>query len=154
MKSAVNHCMKPSVFIVAIYIFFLTFSLLSLFFGETGVTALDRIRNRNHLLSGNIDLLDMKQGNLVASLTMLRSDPDSIVVEARALGLYRKNERVIQFRNLNPVHSLPDAGKVLHLSPVSQTDESLLRIIAASSGIIFLLFSLLLWKLRDAVQTK
>jgi len=144
--------MKRSVFLAALYVFFLTFSLLSLFFGETGVTALDKIRVRNQLLSGNLTVLDSKQEDLLARLTALRSDPESIVVGARALGLYRSNDKVVQFRNMESVHDLPDAGGVLHLLPLVQTDESLLRVFAMASGIIFLLFSLIIWKLKDAVK--
>ena len=144
--------MKPTVFLAALYVFFLTFSLLSLFFGETGVTALDKVRIRNQLLSENLSLLDSKQKALVSKLSSLRSDPESIVVGARALGLYREEDKVIEFRNLRSVHLLPDAGSVLHLSPMQHTDESLLRIIAGSSSVLFLLFSLILWKLRDVVQ--
>ena len=154
MLQAVNLTMKRSVFLVALYVFFLTFSLLSLFFGETGVTALDKIRVRNQLLSGNLAVLDSKKEDLVAKLTALRSDPESIVVGARALGLYRADDKVVQFRNMNYSHLLPDAGGILHLSPLPQTDESLLRIFAIAAGIIFMLFSLIIWKLRDAVKAK
>ena len=144
--------MKPTVFLAALYVFFLTFSLLSLFFGETGVTALDKVRIRNQLLSENLSLLDSRQQALISKLSSLRSDPESIVVDARALGLYREGDKVVEFRNLRSVHLLPDAGSVLHLSPLPHADEGLLRLIAASTSLIFLLFSLILWKLRDAVQ--
>jgi len=144
--------MNRSVFLAALYVFFLTFSLLSLFFGETGVTALDKIRVRNHLLSGNLTVLDSKQEDLLARLSALRSDPESIVVGARALGLYRSGDNVVQFRNMKSVHDLPDAGGVLHLLPLVQTDENLLRVFATAAGGIFLLFSLIIWKLKDAVK--
>jgi len=144
--------MKRSVFLAALYVFFLTFSLLSLFFGETGVTALDKIRARNQLLSGNLSVLDSKQEDLLSRLTALRSDPESIVVEARALGLYRGSDQVVQFRNMESIHDLPDAGGVLHLLPMARTDESLLRVFATASAVIFLLFSLIVWKLKDAVK--
>jgi len=146
--------MKLSVFLVALYVFFLTFSLLSLFFGETGVTALDRIRIRNQSLAANLAVLDSKHRELAGRLTSLRSDSESIVVGARALGLYREYDKVVQFRNMNPGHSLPDAGRVLHPVPLQRTDESLLRVFSIAAGIIFLLFTLIIWKLRDAAQAK
>lgn len=146
--------MKPSVFLVALYVFFLTFSLLGLFFGETGVIALDKIRIRNQSLAVNLAVLDSKNAELSAKLMTLRSDSESIVIGARALGLYQTDDKVVQFRNLNSVHSLPDAGSVLHLVPLRRADESLLRVLSISAGIIFLLFSLMVWKLRDAAQKK
>jgi len=146
--------MKHSIFLITLYIFFLTFSLLSLFFGKTGITSLEKIRTRNQLLSGNLSLLDSKQENLRAKLADLRSNPESIVIGARALGLYKTDERVVHFRNLNPIHSLPDAGGVLYLFPLHQTDESLLRFFSAASGFIFFLASSVIWKLRNAVQKK
>ena len=151
---AVNRTMKRSAFLAALYISFLTFSLLTLFFGKTGVTALDKIRNRNQSLSGNMADLDLKHSDLTAKLDALRSDPESIVIEARALGLYRAGEKVVRFRNLDPIHHLPDAGQVLHLVPLQRTDESLLRVFAIATGIVVLLLSLIIWKVRDAAQTR
>ncbi len=146
--------MKRSVFLAAFYVSFLTFSLLTLFFGETGVTALDKIRNRNQSLSVNMAELSLKQTVLTAELDALRSNPESIVIEARALGLYRVGDKVVRFRNLYPTHTLPDAGQVLHLVPLQRVDESLLRVFAIATGMVILLLSLILWKVRDAAQTQ
>lgn len=146
--------MKLSAFLAALYVSFLTFSLLSLFFGETGVTSLDRIRIRNLSLSANLDDLENKQADLTARLEALRSDPESIIIEARALGLYRRGDRVVQFRNLKTRYNLPNAGQVMHLSPLERNDESLLRVFALISGIILLLMAVIFWKLRDAGKTR
>ena len=146
--------MKRSVFLFALYVSFLTFSLLTLFFGETGVTSLDKLRIRNQSLSGNMADLEDKQSDLTARLDSLRSDPESIVVEARALGLYRKEDKVVRFRNLNPIHPLPDAGQVLHLVRLQPADESLLRVFSLASGTVVLLLSLIMWKVRDAAQSR
>lgn len=146
--------MKRSVFLAAFYVSFLTFSLLSLFFGETGVTALDKIRKRNQSLSVNMADLSRKQTVLTAKLDALRSDPESIVIEARSLGLYQIGDKVVRFRNLDPIYTLPDAGQVLHLVPLQRVDESLLRVFAIATGIVILLLSLIIWKVRDAAQTQ
>lgn len=146
--------MKRSAFLAALYVSFLTFSLLSLFFGETGVTALDRIRIRTRYLSENLADLEIKQSGLTSKLDSLRSDPDSIVIEARALGLYRNDDNVVRFNNLNPVRPLPDAGQVLHLVPMQRAEEGLLRVFAIASGIVVILLYLIIWKVRDAAQAR
>lgn len=146
--------MKLSSFLAALYISFLTFSLLALFFGETGVTSLDRLRIRNGALSSNLDDLVNKQGDLAARLESLRSDPESIVIEARALGLYRRGDQVVQFRNLETRRALPNAGQVLNLLPLPRTDENLLRVISLVAGIIVMLSSLIFWRVRDAAETR
>lgn len=146
--------MKLSSFLAALYISFLTFSLLALFFGETGVTSLDRLRIRNGALTSNLDDLVNKQGDLAARLESLRSDPESIVIEARALGLYRRGDQVVQFRNLETRRALPNAGQVLNLLPLPRTDENLLRVISLVAGIIVMLSSLIFWRVRDAAETR
>jgi cell division protein FtsB len=146
--------MKRSAFLTALYVSFLSFSLLTLFFGKTGVTSLDKLRIRNLALSSNLSDLGAKQVNLTAKLDSLRSDPESIVIEARALGLYRVGDKVVRFRNLQSLHTLPDAGQVLHLLPLQRTDESLIRVFSLASGIIFLLLSLIIWKVKDASVTR
>lgn len=127
---------------------------MALFFGETGVTSLDRLSIRNRALSSNLDDLVNKQGDLTARLESLRSDPESIVIEARALGLYRRGDRVVQFRNLETRRTLPNAGRVLDLLPLPRTDENLLRVISLVAGIIVLLSSLIFWRVRDVAETR
>lgn len=146
--------MKLSAFLAALYISFLTFSLLALFIGETGVTSLDRLSIRNRALSSNLDDLVTKQGDLTARLDSLRSDPESIVIEARALGLYRSGDRVVEFRNIETQRTLPNAGQVLDLLPLPRTDENLFRVISLVAGIIVLLSTLVFWRVRDAAEKR
>jgi hypothetical protein len=146
--------MKPSAFLAAIYVSFLSFALLIIFFGETGVTSLEKIKRRNTALTENLSDLESKQIYMNDLLASLRGNPESILVAARSLGLYRSGDKVLHFRNMKPEHSLPAAGRVLNLGSPGRMDEGLFRVPSLASGLIVLLISLIFGKVRDARQAR
>lgn len=142
--------MKLTVVLAAVYATFLSFSLLSLFFGDTGVAALEKLRLRNNTLETNLADLQSKQADLADTLESLRSNPESVVIAARSLGMYRNGDNVVYFKNLKPVHSLPDAGQVLYLNPVRRTGDGVLRVFSIAAGVIVMLMSFVIHKVGNA----
>ncbi len=142
--------MKQSAILTALYATFLTFSLLALFFGETGVVALKKLEDRNGHLEVNMADLERHGMELSARLGALRSDPEAIIVEARSLGLYREDDAVVMFRNLETQRKLPQAGRVLRMVPAPVGGEGILRILAASVGLVALFVTLILGRMEHA----
>ena len=133
--------MKRTAILTAAYASFLVFSLMTLFFGETGVIALNRLQDRNSHLEGNIADLERRREELSARLGALRSDPEAIVVAARSLGLYREGDEVVVFRRSEVHRSVPAAGRVLRMVPAPSVDENLFRVLAAAAGALALLIA-------------
>ena len=82
--------MTRSVLLGSVYAVFLTCSLLSLLFGETGVTALARLAELNRRLESNLDDLHRKRGNLISRLTDMRSDSEAIWLSSTSTGIARR----------------------------------------------------------------
>jgi len=142
MKLAVNHGVKRSVIVAACYVAFLTNALLSLFFGPAGVTVTASSRARTRMLLESVRGLGERQLQLTAKLEALRSDPELVIIEARALGFYRYNEGVMHIRNLESTKTVPEAGNVLHLKPPRPSNQNTLKIIAIAAGLLMLFVSL------------
>ena len=146
--------MMRSALISSLYLGFLAFAVLTLLFGQTGVAARERLSLRREALSENLEVLESKRVGLESMLASLRQDPESIVVEARSLGLYRREDRVVMMRNLEAERSLPDAGRVLHLDAIRRTDDYGIRIAALAVGLAALLSSFIIGRLRSAGSPK
>jgi len=144
--------MKPTVLIVPLYAMFMTFSILSLFFGQTGVVALERLEDRNRTLARNLDDLEIKHNDLMARFSTLRSDPEALVIESRSIGLYRNSDYIVRFNRIDSSPLIPDAGGVLNLSPVRKYDETILRVVSAGVGLIALIAIFLTRKVFRARQ--
>ena len=142
-----------SVFL-AFYVSFLTFSLLTLFFGTTGIASMEKLNDRSRAITANLQELESRQEDLRATLSRLRSDPEAVTVEARSLGLYRPGEHVAYLSGPDEVKGRYDAGSVLRLEPIRRSEETFLRITALAAGILVLLVSLVSWRIRDAHTQK
>ena len=142
--------MKRSAVFAALYAAFLVFSLLSLFFGETGVVALKRLEDRNGHLEANMADLEKRGSDLSARLASLRSDPEAIVIEARSLGLYRADDSVVVFEDLGSRRGIPDAGRVLRMVPAPTVNENVLRILALSAGAAAFFLAMIVGRRTDA----
>ena len=139
---------------MALYVSFVTFSVLSLFFGETGVASIEKLNDRRRVLSANMSDLESRQVYLKSMLSTLRSDPEAVIVEARSLGLYRDDDFVVRFDNLDFYRGRPEAGQVLRLSQMRKTEEGFLRLLSLVAGLVVLLGLLVAWKLKDADSKK
>ncbi|MCX7028886.1 MAG: hypothetical protein NTU62_02055 [Spirochaetes bacterium] len=71
-------------------------SLLVYLFGDSGVSAFDRLTDYRDRLEGNVKDLDGLNRSLQAELGSLRDDPRRTEVLARDLGLYRPEDRVLR----------------------------------------------------------
>jgi|GEM_PF-712131 len=154
MKSAVNHGVKWSAIVGACYVAFLTNALLSLFFGAAGVGVTASSRARTRLLLENVENLEERQLQLTAKLEALRSDPESVIIEARALGFYRDYEGVIHIQNLESARTVLETGNVLYLKPPRPSNQNTLKIIALAAGLLMLFLSLVNRNFRHAASAE
>ena len=94
---------------------FTTGSLLVYFFGDSGLTAYNRLSDYRDRLDRNVTSLDTLNRSLQAELASLRDDPRRTEVLARDLGLYRPEDRVLRIEG-SPARVEPyEVGALLRL---------------------------------------
>jgi len=142
--------MKQSVFLLPIYIIFLFSSLLNLFLGQNGIISLENINNQNTSLEENIKNLEAKQTVLRNRFELFKSNPESIIIEARGLGLYRRNDNVMYLNRNYSETEVPDAGKVLYIHNFEKINRNFIRIISFIIGFLSLILSLIIRKINNA----
>ena len=135
--------MKRTAYLTAAYLAFVTLSLLTVFFGKTGVGALQRLAAERAAQSENLQGLESTYRDLTQRLGDLRTNPQSIIVEARGLGLVKPGERMIHFNGTEASEALPDPGRVLRAGKATGADEGLFRLLAFIVGVTVVLAALI-----------
>lgn len=135
---------------MAIYVFFITSSILTIFFGNTGVSALRQLNQKNTLLSDNMTDLQSKKMELTRMLRALRTDPESLEIEARKMGLYEENTKVLLFQNMDNFQPLPEAGRVLFVDSSFNISMEFFRVLSALFALSTFIAGLIAWKIRGA----
>ncbi len=80
---------------IAIVVFVVA-ALAIFVFGDSGVLAYDSLTSYKESLSANIDSLKEHNAGLTARLERLRKDPESNIVLAHGIGLYRPDDVVVR----------------------------------------------------------
>ncbi|MCG8453064.1 MAG: septum formation initiator family protein [Spirochaetales bacterium] len=146
--------MKQSALLAAAYALFLTSSVLSLFFGESGVAASQRLGEQLDALAGNLAVLEEQEVVLQGRLDSLKRNPEAVAVEARSLGLYRTGELVAMMGSHLTRSSLFDEGHVISTYTPPKRDDFVFRVISSGVGAIVLILALFARKVRHASGTE
>jgi hypothetical protein len=92
-----------------------TGSLLVYLFGDSGVSAFNRLTDYRNRLERNVGALDDLNRSLHAELASLRDDPRRTEVLARDLGLYRPGDRVLRIEGARAGAETYEVGSLLRL---------------------------------------
>lgn len=133
----------------SLYWMFFTYALSMLFFGQTGVYSFSRLNKQLDLLVRNMEHLDDIKTELRQKMDFLRSDPVSMKIEARDMGLYEPGQTVLSFHNMKQGRVLPDAGNVLSVQNTRVVSRQNFRIFSLCIGIACFLFGFILIKVRN-----
>ena len=90
-------------------------SLLVYLFGDSGVTAYDRLEDHRDRLVRNVKDLEGLNRALQAELASLRDDPRRTEVLARDLGLYRPDDNVLRIGGAGAKVEPYEVGTLLRL---------------------------------------
>ncbi len=146
--------MKTRPALIALYAAFITYSLLTLFLGQSGVAALERIHSRHRLLSANMADLDEKHRRLKAHLSGLMTDPEAVAAGARSLGLVSKGEYIVILDSSRYCCDEKDAGEVLQLQDIQKADSGILGVVSLTAGAVVFLIMLAAGKERNAYSKR
>jgi cell division protein FtsB len=126
---------------VSVYAGLITYLATTLFFGAAGHFSYQNLSQQYRIIEENVENLKTQGRTLGYSVAALRSDPDSIVREARRLLLLRRNEGYIRIEGYREKPKpLSPGGLVILKRESGLRLEPFLRAFAAISGILVFLF--------------
>ncbi|MDC7240707.1 MAG: septum formation initiator family protein [Spirochaetales bacterium] len=97
------------------------YSLLSFFWGSTGLQALKEMELRKKQLESNLAELSSINSQLNQDLLSLGSDHERIAVQSRNLGYLQEQEKML-FVNIGSIKSRQfDVGRILYLENVEKS---------------------------------
>jgi hypothetical protein len=102
-------------FLLLALLAYTTGSLLVYLFGDSGVSAFNRLAEHRDRLERNVKDLDGLNRSLQAELASLRDDPRRTEVLARGLGLYRPEDRVLRIGRAGTEVEPYEVGTLLRL---------------------------------------
>jgi hypothetical protein len=102
-------------FLLLALLAYTTGSLLVYLFGDSGISAFERLAEHRDRLERNVKDLDGLNRSLQAELASLRDDPRRTEVLARDLGLYRPDDNVLRIGGAGAKVEPYEVGTLLRL---------------------------------------
>ncbi len=122
--------MKPWRALLSLYLGFLLGCLLLFFFSGTGLRSYRALTAYRDLLQSNLRELEELHETLAGELDALRTEPERIVLEAREIGYFREQDRVIRLDGREPGRFYQQVGRqVLRQVDIAPRDAPALRIL-------------------------
>ena len=145
--------MKLSVVLLSLYIFFLASSLFTIVFGITGVASHKRLMDRTDVLLRNMEDLQNKKIELTRKIRSLRSDPLSLEIEARRIGLYKPGTDVLLLHDMEYSQPLPESGRVMFADNSRGDNRNFFRVLSMMFAVVVFLAGLITRKMsRDTAK--
>ena len=113
-----------------------TYLLLSIFLGHTGILEYQKLNHYQEQLSANIGDLDKINSRLQDRIQSLQSDPQAVTVLARNLGYFTPNEGMIWISGYNPEVQVTSPGKIVYRQSKEVNRKPIFRVIAFSISIL------------------
>jgi len=135
--------MDTKKFFTALCACLITYAVLSALFGQSGLLAMNELRQERDRLSINMEKLRAINSELKDTLDALRSDTDTLTVQARQIGYATQGERFLRIEGLAPGARKPaPVGDLLSIRSPSFIPDIILRIVSLLIGIIVLTLSM------------
>ena len=116
--------------LVSIYIGIAVYLTASIFFGGSGVFAMRNLESYNERLEKNVEELIDRNAQLESEVESLLTDAERIRLEARVLGYFSKEERVIEYSTEKQATRSTSLGRIMKEN-VSRNDiRSPLRLVS------------------------
>jgi cell division protein FtsB len=128
----------PRIVVYVIVSFLVTAAFYSIL-GRGGVREYRRLLDYRASLQQNIEDLERINGQLLAEVQALGSDPERLTLQARQLGFFREGERVIRFAGDTDRRSAYTVGKILRRKAEQPRAEWPFRITALGLPVLLVL---------------
>lgn len=141
---------------VAVYLAlgFILSSTLIILVGDSGLLRYRALTAYRGELRENIEDLEILHHHLLDDLDALAGDPERIALEARQLGYFREQERLIILDGYNPPRSVYTVGKIIRRLPAARKRgaDRLFHLLGA--GLAAGLISFSVWRRRSYADRK
>jgi len=146
--------MKRIRFAIYLAIGFILSSLLIILLGDSGLLRYRALTGYREELKNNIAELELLHQELLDDLEALAGDPERIALQARQLGYFREQERLIRLEGYNPPRSVYKVGKIIRRQPAprGRGADSWFRLLGA--GTVICLLGLSVWRRRSYADRK
>lgn len=124
---------------VAVSAAFVTYFVLSTFFGPVGVQAYRQLGAYQQELSENVASLEQTGRELQAEADAYRSNAERIAAEARSVGYFREDSGLVRVEGFTPERRSIVAGRLMERRPVAENHLPLLRWISIGVGLLLYL---------------
>jgi cell division protein FtsB len=132
--------MKAVKYLFALWVGVLIYTLMSFFFGETGVSAYRQLQNEAKKQEANIRDLKLLNAELENTMNSLLYDKDTLLLYAREQGYATAQERFVRIVGLGgsqkPVYS---AGEAVIAAEPQFISDKIIRIISFCTAISLLI---------------
>lgn len=129
---------------LSLYLGFAVYCLVVLFFGRTGIIATRELRTYHTRLEANLTQLENINTHLVERLDSLRSNPQTIRLEARQLGYLGPNEHFLEIGGYAPPPNVVTVGSLVTEKKLTATPDADSRVIGLAAAVgAFVLFEVM-----------
>lgn len=138
---------------VSLYLGFAAYCALVLVLGRTGVVASNELRSYETRLENNLAQLQNINKQLASHFDALRSNPETIRLEARQLGYLEPTQRIIQVTGYNPSESSFAVGSLVSEKKHSVTSDTVSRAVGFAVAIVSFILIGVFGRRRDGPET-
>ncbi len=139
--------MKGTNVLISIILGLSCYLVLNFFYGSLGYYSLNKLQENNERLSLNLDEIMGEQEKLLKVLDSLKSNSEEIRLQARRIGYFRNNEHLVRVEGYGSTTAAVSPGRRIPVIDPPRSNEVLLRAVALSVGLLYLLVSSLMkWK--------
>lgn len=121
---------------------FIISSLAIFFFGDSGLTAFGSRSSYERSLAANVEELKQRNAELQARLQLLKTDRDTIAIMARGIGLYERQETVVQLVGRSQRPPLYAMGDLVRMRKVDSTRNAAFKKTTLLVTFVFVLLAL------------
>lgn len=126
--------------------------MLVLFWGRTGIVAMGDLGNYRNRLEENLSQLENINTQLADHLDALRSNPQTIRLEARQLGYLEPNQRIIEVSGYSPPENSFTVGTLISEKRHSVTSDAVSRIVGFAVAILAFILTGFFAGRRDGLE--
>lgn len=149
-----NKCiMKTAKYLPALLAGTLAYSLLSIFWGQSGIWAQRQLEEQKKVISAHTQEIQKINDELNLEKTAIRDDADVIAAYARKLDYVFSGEKLVKIKGLAISEPLMyDTGSVLKSSPVAYVSEWFCKGAALAVGLL-LAFAIFLFDMSYGIRS-
>ncbi len=139
---------------LSIYLGFAAYCLVVFVFGRTGIVASNELRHYKTRLETNLSQLEDINTHLADRFDSLRTNAETIRLEARQLGFLEPNERVLQISGYSPPRNAFAVGSLASERHHTVTSDSVSRVVGLIVAVLTFVLLGVFTRRRDGPQER